>query len=178
MVKRSLTMIVKEMRKDERYKRLRGSFDSLPMYQLPVDDYVKEVETLHQMRLIRRLNSTEPKFVDELIKANTNDQSIRGRLTEIVMQCVKASSSLSDAVDAMRYHLLISYGDELKSIRTKEERVQIVNMALITFTKYTQKIDVLKEMAQMVVVDIDKGAWALRSSIEALKLHTNREQNL
>jgi hypothetical protein len=177
-VTRSLKPLILAMRRDARYKRLKGSFDTLPMYQLSTDELVKEVETLHQMREIRRLNSADPHFVDNLIKANTSDQSIRGRLTEIIMTCVKATSSLDDAVDALRYHLLMTFTDELRSYRTKDERVQVVNMVLVNFTKYTQRIAVLKEITQMVVADIDKGAWALRSSVEALKLHTNRESNI
>ncbi len=178
MVTRSLKPLIQAMKKDPKYKRLRGSFDTLPVYQLPTDTLITEVETQHKLREIRRLNSADPGFVDALIKANTNDQAIRGRVTEIVMACVKATSSLDDAVEALRYHLLMTFTDELKSFRTKDERVQVVNMVLMPFTKYTQKIAVLKEVAQLVVSDIDKGAWALRSSIEALKLHVSREQNI
>lgn len=174
----SLKPLISAMRKDVRYKRLRSSFDTLPVYQLPIDDLVKEVETLHRMREIRRLNAADPHFVDNIIKANTGDQSIRGRLTEIIMTCVKATSSLTDAVDALRYHLLNTFTNELRSYRTKDERVQVVNAVLVNFTKYTQRIAVLKEIAQMVVSDIDKGAWALRSSVEALKLHVSRESNI
>ncbi len=178
MVTRTIKEVVKEIKNDERYKRLRKSFDTLPMYQLPTDQLLSEVETLHKMREIRRLNSLDPGFTDALIKANTNDQSCRGRLTEIIMTCVKASSSLEDAIVALRYHLLLKYSDQLRSYRTKEERVQVVNKVLQPFMKYTQKIGTLKEITQLVVSDIDKGAWSLRTSIEAVQLHVSRERNI
>lgn len=177
-VTRDLKPTVKLMKRDSRYKRLKESFDSLPAFQVPVAKLADEVETLHNLREIRRLNTEDPGFVDHLIKANTNDQSVRGRLTAIMMTCVRSSMELEKAVKTLRHHLLVTFTEELKSFRTKEERVQVVDMALTPFTKYLSSLDMLKESAQLVVIDIDKGNWSLRTTIEALKLHTARERNI
>lgn len=164
------------MQEDPKYKRLRNSFDTADTYRIPFDELQKEIETLHKMREIRRLNTDDPAFVDQLIKANTNDQSIRGRLTEVLMKCVRSGASLNSAMDALKYHLLLTYSDALKAYRTKEERQYIVTMALSPFVRYTDRVSALKESAQLVIADIDKGNWAIRTSIDALKLHVAKER--
>lgn len=175
-VTRSLKPIILMMQADPKYKRLRNSFDAAETYRIPFDELQKEIETLHKMREIRRLNTDDPAFVDQLIKANTNDQSIRGRLTEILMRCVRAHASLSSAVEALKHYLLLSHSDALKTYRTKEERNYIVVMALMPFVRYTDRVAALKESAQLVISDVDKGNWSIRTSIDALKLHVAKER--
>ncbi len=177
-VTRSLKPIILKMQEDPKYQRLRNSFDTSETYRIPFDELLKEIETLHKMREIRRLNTEDPAFVDQLIKANTNDQSIRSRLTEILMRCVRAGTSLSSAIEALKHHLLLTHGEILKSYRTKEERQYVVTMSLLPFVRYTTRVTALRESAQLVIADIDKGAWAIRTSIEALKLHVAKERHL
>lgn len=170
--------LIKNMKKDQRYKRLRDTFDRMPMYQLATEDLMTEIMTLHQMREIRRLNSQSPGFVDAVVRANTGDQAIRSRLTEIIMTCVAATNSLEDAVSALKYHLLQAFSDDLKSFRTKDERSQVVERVLVPFTKYIGKIATLKEVAALATKDIDQGAWSLKTSIQAVELHTQRESRV
>jgi len=175
-ITRSLKPILLKMQEDPKYRRLRNSFDTADAYRIPFDELQKEIETLHKMREIRRLNTDDPAFVDQLIKANTNDQSIRGRITEIMMRCVRASSSLNSAIEALKHHLLLTHSDALRAYRTKEERQYVVTMALMTFVRYTDRVQALKELAQLVISDIDKGNWSIRTSIDALKLHVAKER--
>lgn len=177
-ITRSLKPIIIKMQADPKYKRLKESFNSLSVYQIPIEELTTEIQTLHKMREIRRLNTQDPEFVDQLVKANTNDQSIRGRLTEILMTCTRATSTLSTAVDALKQHLLMTHSEALRSYRTKEERSYIASMALVSFVRYIDKVATLKECAQLVISDIDKGNWSIRTSIDALKLHSSRERNL
>lgn len=177
-VERSLKALRITMKKDKRYKRMRESFDRLPMFQLPIESLIKEVETLHKMREIRRLNTEDTGFVDSLIKANTSDQAIRGRLTEVIMACVRGASQLEKATRALRNHLLFTFTSELRSYRTKEERQQVVEMVLVPFRDYIDQISVLKEITELVVTDIDKGAWSLKLTTSALELHGRRESNI
>ena len=177
-ITKSLRPIILKMQEDIKFKRLKETFSTLALYQIPIEELTKEVETLHKMREIRRLNTQDPAFVDQLIKANTNDQSIRGRLTEIMMTCIRASSRLQTAVDALKHHLLLTHGETLKSFRTKEERGYIVNMALVSFTRYLDNVSSLKECTQLIIGDIDKGSWSIRTSIDGLKMHMDRERHI
>lgn len=177
-VTRDLSGILKAMRKDKKYKRLKESFDTVPLYQMPIEKLANEIETLHKMRLIRILNVEDAKFVDNIIKANTQDQSVRGRLTEIMMMGVRVSVKLNRALETLRFHLLITFTDELKSYRTKEERVQIVNMVLAPFERYIADVTMLRESATLCVKDIDQGNFSLDKTLRSLEMHTARERRV
>lgn len=177
-VTRDLKPILRAMRKDKKYKRLKDAFDTLPLYQMPIEKLADEIETIHKTRSIRYLNVDTPQFVDAIVKANTQDQSVRGRLTEIMMMAVRVTGKLEAALETIRFHLLISFTDELKSYRTKEERVQIVNMVLQPFTKYIANVGMLRESAQLCVKDIDQGNFSLDKTLRALEMHTSREKRV
>lgn len=175
-VTRDLKPVLKAMRKDEKYRRLKKAFDTAPMFQLPIETLADEIETLHKTRLIRRLDpSGEGKFADDIIRANTQDQSVRGRLTEIMVQCNRVVFKLKKALKTMRYHLMLSFTDELRSFRTIEERRQIVEMVLRPFEDYIMDMEMLKESATLVVTDIDKGNFSLSRTIDVLEMHVKRE---
>ena len=177
-VKRDLKPTIRAIRADVKYKRLRENFNNLPIYQIAVDTLLAEISTLHQIREVRRLNTSDPHFIDRLIKANTQDQSSRGRLTEILMTCLKASQTLERACTALRHHILMEFTDELKSFRTKEERMYIIDMALSTFTRYIDRTKLLTDTARLVIDDIDKGSWSIRLSVQALQIDRKREATI
>lgn len=177
-MKRDIQSIIKEMKKDAKFKRLRTAFDTLPMYQLPIETLITEIESSHKIRKIRRLNPEDPKFVDALIQANVNDQATRSRMTEIMMTCIRASTTLEAALEALSNHLLITYSEQLRGFRTKEERKKVIDIALSSFTKYVSKVITLRDLAQFVVNDIDKGNWSLRLTVDALKIDRAKESYL
>lgn len=177
-VTRDLKPVLRAMRKDKRYKRLKDAFDTMPLFQLPVDKLADEIETIHKTRSIRIIDVSDPKFVDNLIKANVHDQSARGRLTEIMMQAVRVTSKLEKALKTMRFHLLLTFNNELRGYRTKEERLQIVEMVLKTFTDYIDDMASLRESAQLCVKDIDQGNFSIDKTIRMLEMHIARERRI
>ena len=178
MIRKNLTDVIRVLRRDERYQRLKNLFDTSPQYRLPIDHLSDEVLTLHKTRAIRRLNSLDPNIVDSVVKAITVDQANRSRLTEISITCLSAKTSLEDALDALRYHLLAAYEEDLRQFRTKDERMVVMDMTFRQFRKYIMRVDVLRASTELVVQDIDKGAWAVRALIDALKIHAAREVNI
>lgn len=177
-VSTNLRPIVSVLKKDSRYKRLKETFNSIPIFRMPVDQYIKEVESIHKLREIRRLNTSDPSFIDKVIKANVSDQGHRSRLTEIQMGCIKYISTLQNAIDSLRQHLLLTYSTELRSLKTKEERLGVVNIALRTFIRAIENVMQLKELSQLVVFDIDKASWSLRLTVDAIKSTTKPEVHI
>lgn len=165
-----VSAIVKELRKDERYKRLKNAFDTAPIYQISVSKLLTEIDSLQALRKVRRLNSSDPKFVDRVIEANLYEQVARSRLTEIMMSCIRVQSTLNSAIESLKAYYLTSHSLTLKSVRTKEERLQVINVVLSVFIKYVNKISMLKESANLVISDIDKTSWNLRLIIDAVKI--------
>lgn len=177
-VTRDLKPILKAMRKDGKYKRLKEAFDTLPLFQLPVERLASEIETIHKTRLIRILDVGDPKFTDNLIRANVQDQSSRGRLTEIMMQAGRVVSKLEKALKTMRFHMLLTFSDELRGFRTIEERRQVVEMVLKTFTDYIDDMNSLRDSATLCVKDIDQGNFSMDKTIRMLEMHTARERRV
>jgi hypothetical protein len=177
-VTRDLKPVLKAMRKDKKYKRLKEAFESAPIFQLPVERLADEIETLHKTRLIRILNTEEAGFVDNIVKANTQDQSVRGRLTEMMVQSNRVVRKLEKALKTMRFHMMVTFTDELRSFRTVEERRQIIEMVLRPFTDYINDMEMLAASATLVVTDIDKGNFSLSRTISVLEMHTARERRV
>jgi hypothetical protein len=46
------------------------------------------------------------------------------------------------------------------------------------YHNYLSEIATLKEVAKIVIDDIDKGAWSMRLTVDVVKLHYTPEKNL
>ncbi len=178
MLKTYKNPVISTMRKDPKYKRLKETFSTHETFRLPLDDLMLELTGLHRSRKVRILNPTDPEFVAKVVESVLNDQAIRSRTTEILIRCVRAHALLSHSVEGLKYHLLTTYADSLKTYRTKDERAQIVNSTLRTFEKFLSDVLTLKESAQLVVNDIDKASWSLKSVLSALELHMAPERRI
>lgn len=160
---------------NKRYLRLREAFGTSNIYQMPIDDLIKEVESIHRIRPIRNLNAKDSKFTHKIVDANVVDQSNRSRLVAIQMDCVRASASLQDAVDNMQDYLLLTYSNSLRALRTIDERKMFMRQVLAVFLKYIDRVAVLRDLCTLVIEDIDKGAYSLMRSINAFETFRHRE---
>jgi hypothetical protein len=178
-MKRDLKPVRDKLRADKRCQRLYTLFQELPIYQLPIDDLVKEIEQIHSTRSIRFLSQSSPRFIEAVVDASLLDQSNRSRLTEISMKCFKAENTLTEALEPLKSYLLMTYAQDLAFIRTKDERTQVLNMALFPFVKFIGRVQQVRTLANLVVEDIDKGAWSLVRLIDSMKLkHGRGEQTI
>lgn len=177
-MKRDLKPIRDKLRNDKRCKRLHHLFTEMPVYKIPVDKLIKEVESIHATRSVRFLKTDDAKYIERVVEACVRDQSQRSRLTEIIMKCHLAEKTLSEALDKLREYLLMTYGQELGFVRTKEERGAVVRMALAPFHKFVHDVTTLKELCELVISDIDKAAWALKMQVSAYELHNRPERNI
>jgi hypothetical protein len=159
-----------EMARDKRYARLKTAFDTLPMFNLPADDLLDEVKNLNTMRMVRRLNSTSPDFVDRIIKAALHDQATRSRLTEILTDCLRAKRTLETALDSFTEYALVRYTSTLSSCRTKADKEALVRLFMSDWYDYLNSMMTLYSTTQLVVEDLDKSAWTIKNIIDACKL--------
>jgi hypothetical protein len=177
-IKKDLKPVIHKLKQDSRFKKLKNVFDSLPVYQIPIDTLMTEVESAHKMRSVRRLSTSSSDFMQAVVDANIFDQTQRSRMAEIQMTCLKATNKLQSAITALKDHLILAYAEELKVVRTKEERTMIVNAALRDFNKYIDRVSILREMTQIVISDIDKAGWSLSRTIDALSVLNKPERTI
>lgn len=170
--------VVSKLRSDPKYKRLKELFVNNALCNLNLEELEREISAIHKMRRIRQLNPDDPKFIDAVVRANTDDQAQRSRLSEIIISCVRAHNLLKPALDILREHYFLNHSDLLRVFRTREERNLLLDSVLSRYYVYLDKIATLKETAKIVIEDIDKGSWSLRATIDVAKLHYVPERQL
>lgn len=177
--KQDLLRIKRKLREDKRVEKLDRAFRDLPEFNLPMRDIYEEIKTIHALRKTRTLNKGSSTFTQDIVEALLDDQAYRARLTEIMIMTVKAIRNLEDTLDSLEGYLMVQYGAELSTIRTKGEREKFIEHHVLTkFSRYMDNAQQLKESAELVIVDIDKAGFMFKALIEAVKLATGRKEIL
>lgn len=171
---RNLSLLRDKLRADKRCQRLHTLFNELPIYQIGIEGLTKEIEQIHKTRNIRFLSQNTPRFIEAIVDASILDQANRSRMVEISMGCYRAETTLLEALDPLRSYLLLHYAEDFVGIRTKDERLQILNMALSPFLKFVARTTQVRTLANMVIDDVDKGAWSLKLLVSAYQLKIGR----
>ncbi len=174
-MKTSTDRVLKLIKGDSKFKRLSKAFADSPIYNIPRERMLDEIKEIHELRESRRLNRRDPDFVDKLVEANIRDMASRSRLTAIIATCAETSDKLTLACKSLKQHMLLTYPEHLRQYRTKEERILILDMAMRKYLNYVDQVNSIKEIAILVVNDIDKAAWSLKLIVETLKITSGRE---
>lgn len=177
-MKRDLRPIREKLRNDRRCQRLLGIFNDSAIYRLAFESLTAEVMDIHRTRAVRFLSRNDGRFIEKIVDASLRDQANRSRLAEISMQCFRAQASLEEALTPLQEYLLMTYGPEMSFVRTKDERKQLVEMALRPFYKFISQTQRLRELTDIVISDIDKAAWGLRLLVNAYELSNRPEQTI
>lgn len=169
--KQDLERIKRKVNKDKKLTKLNERFDSHPSYNLPVRELYEEIENLHMTRKTRQLKRNSDSFTQDLMDGMLQDQSVRSRLTEIIMTCLSVTKSLRETLDNLSGYISVEYADELSILRTKAERTNFVDKHILaTYYKYVRRVEKLRESAELVIVDIDKAGFNYKGLIEAAKM--------
>ena len=178
----TLEQLQDKIQRNKRFKRLIESFQSNRLYQIPLDKMKDEIMTLHQTREVRTLykfrNDNTTSMVDGMIMANLQDQSHRSRLAEIHLQCVRASSALTDSIKLFKDYAIVHYSVQLRGIKTKGERSDFIDTVLSDMYAYISDCDLVINLTAIVIKDIDNAGWALSRLQEALKLTISPERKI
>lgn len=175
-VRQSVSGLISTLKRDKRFRRLDAAFNELPVYRIPVDELLEEIERMHKTRPVRTLNTEDPKFVDKAIEACVRDQAIRSRCAEINVMCIKARSSLGRATSKLRDYMLIRYASEVSVFRTKEERVNVINTVLGAYLKFIHNVTTVESCVAVIIEDIDKAAWMFKGVVAAYGVHNATER--
>lgn len=177
-MKRDLAPIIKQIRGDSRYQRLLKNFQELPVYQLEVSKLSEEINRIHKVRSSRYLDQNKPEIIRDIVGAGLNDSAQRSRLCEIEMQCAQCADSLEDATKALTEYLIIAYGQAMGSVRTKDERLQLMRIALKPFLSFIKEVNLVRDLAKIVISDIDKTYWYLQLTLNSYEIRHRPERNM
>lgn len=179
-MKRDLRPIREKLRSDKRCQRLLGIFNESAIYKIAFNSLTEEVMDIHKTRSVRFLsrNGNDGRFIEKIVDSSLRDQANRSRLAEISMQCFRAQASLNEALEPLQEYLIMTYGPEMSFVRTKDERKQLVEMALRPFYKFISQCGTLRQLTDIVISDIDKAAWSLKLLVSTYELNNRPEQSL
>ena len=170
-MKRDLKPIITELRTNLKYQRLKESVATLPIFRLPHAEHEKELLRIHKTREVRILSPQSPKFMEAFLSASIRDMAQRSRVSEIRMETGRCLKTLKVAVDALRDYLYVSYSQRLSFVRTKEERMMVLDIILRPFLDRMADCERVLDMCDIITADIDKAGFALKTAAEVVKVH-------
>lgn len=165
----------KLLSKDKAWKRFLNIVDLTNVENM--NDYIKDLETMHKTRLLRSVGLDNKVPTGKLLsKAAMQDQSYRSRCVEIVFQLLVRKNNLQRATTAIQKHILANYEEELKSMGSSvRNRQALVSLAVDSSSAKLQDMDSVIQMADLIIADIDKGSFAIKHAVDSLQVATRRE---
>ena len=142
-------------------------------YSFQGSKIIKELQSLHITRTVRLLNTDQVlennrSVVDALI----NNQIARSRIVEIKMNASNLDIRIKARIDALTNYLLTTYADFLKkNYNTQTERKSVINSLFDFVNKTKSEIEVVQKFSDLIIDDIDKSCWSLKSIIDCLKIN-------
>jgi hypothetical protein len=178
----TLSELREKVHRNKKYKNLLETFQTSKLYNIPLESYKEEVLTLHSARSVRTLNKFREDdsagLVDGVIKAHLIDQGQRSRLTEILIQCTRASAALSEALRVFKDYSVVHYDPYLNKIKTKGERTHFLDTCLSDMYTYITDCELTINLCRLVIADIDAAGWSLTRTINALGLSHAPERRI
>lgn len=139
----------------------------------------KEIEALHLGRKSRNL-VVKRLTGHKIAEVSLQDQSYRSRLVEIMMVATKQYQMLSAAYDAAVDRIGMDMNSSLldRGLRSIGDRTTFVKSRLQFASQRLCEINLVIELAQMVIADIDAGGWSLKRTFESLQISSVPERHL
>jgi hypothetical protein len=144
-------------------------------------ELVKEIERLHGSRSSRFLSTKSGGATAfNLIDANLQDISYRSRIVEIKITISKQHRLLEQVLGAVHGHLLSNYNEEIVDLvgKLKASQGTFVDSMIRDGWDALSKLEKVREIAEYVVEDIDKTAWAMTNLVKLVTLLAQRDNVL
>lgn len=151
-------------------KRILRAVDS----HMDLDALHKEIENLHGTRDSRTLGLRGKFSAKRVINAHLRDQSYRSRIVEIVVTVTKDYNHLWMANDNAIAYFLSRYDSQIPGRSREVKRARIAHHFISVQRKLTE-METLKEVAELVIKDIDTASWAARNALQGLAMATKSE---
>lgn len=147
-------------------------------FNIDTKQFVTELSNLHSTREVRKLNRNNliGGSQSQLLDANLQNAAFRSRCVEIKVQCFNTCSNLEEYLDSLKRYIFTKYVDYLKQdYTTQADRKEAVNQVLDNGLRRFKNLKKVITIADLVVEDIDKSGWTIKSILEVLELTTRRE---
>ncbi len=170
------SILSKLLAKDANWKRFLNILEASERLS-DFDNYANEVLNIHKGRKSRQL-VYKASSAKRLIEANMQDISFRSRCVEIMIEVRRARRLLNISLDSIKNHILATYQTYLSAYRTKAERDIYVSSLVSDAEAKLAEFESIIEVCELVVSDIDKTSWSMKSILDAMELIYRRENVL
>ena len=162
--------------KNRRYRRLLKAVAS-GIYAFPFDTTLDEVRDLHHDLTVRKLTAKSLRRgqQEKLLAANLQNQAYRSRILEILIQVRQHYNNLEQEYNLTRDYLLQEYPKQFAEYRTKEERMRALATLFEPVVILMKKYGNLQGDIQLILDDLDKMAWTIKTTLDILNLGGKKE---
>ena len=146
------------------------------VYAIDTEKYMNEVKTIHATRMIHTLSKQDifgsQKAIVDCILEN---QAKRSRLVTIKSECIRKQNVLQEKIEVYSKYLKAQYANQLRlEFSTQQARNDAVESLFADAKSNTNSIETLIKVIDLIIVDIDQAAWAMKSLVEILKINANK----
>jgi hypothetical protein len=158
-----------QVKGDPKYKRFARIIQRVSD-RVDIEKDKAEALALHASRTSRSLYGGKRYSPKALIDASLTDLSARARLVEIRVKASGHVEVLEQACEAMRHHLLTEYNQEIRMYSTEAQRNALIKRIQRTALDFMAEAKSLLDMLDQIIKDIDQASYALRATLDSLKL--------
>ncbi len=160
------------LQKDSEYAKFRQIVQTVRSFDL--DKSLAEADRLHATRKTRLLHAHKLS-PQKLQEAQLVELSHRSRLVELRSILSRQYELLGTAIETMKKHIRVKYSQDLQDhARTASERSLVVDRLLSSPLKLKSQLSGAMEIFDAYIRDIDSASYALRNSVELLKMILDR----
>lgn len=167
-----------KLERDPKFLRAQHNYATYDYFNLPIKKLLLECDSLHISRTIRTLKVTDSDFHSRIIEACLHDQAIRSRLSEILVQSIKGEKKIIQVTDSLKNYYITEYAEQLNLFRTKDERLRFIDTLFEQFYEYSESVKLVSSIASTIIKDIDQAAYALKLTVDVLKLWNAPERTV
>jgi hypothetical protein len=161
------------LKEDSEYTRFRRIVDTVRS-SLSVEENLKEAAFLHASRKSRTLHAKKMSPTD-LQEAIIQELSARSRLVELRALMSRQYELLGTALETITKHVRVRYHDTLLTIsKQSTERARVVDKLLAAPIRLKSELSGSFEVIDSYIKDIDSASYALKNSVELLRMILDR----
>lgn len=159
--------------KVKKFKRMLENGD----FSVNVSEFLDELDRMHKTRTVRLITKKDVlhNAQNKLIDASIQNQAYRSRCVEIKMLCYRVESNITQHKEVLINYLKTTYKKALSIYKTNAERDSVIETILSDSSWVIQQLQMIQELSDMIIDDIDKASWSLKTLIEVLKLASKPE---
>ena len=165
----------KTIRENLKWKRFQAVVDAT--WDPRFDGYIAEIQDLHRNRTIRHIGAQAHPTGKKLASAGMKDQAARSRAVEIAMEVVTKRNLLAISMNTMNDTIMSTFNEELKSLgaRSINDKKNLVHSLFGPAQKLIDDLDTIREVADLMIEDVDKGSYSIKHAVDSLMVATKRE---